>query len=76
MARVRIPLIFLSDLVSDYAPINFGAPNIKHPSLLSYPRQSLRQHKWDSNTRYRESPHFQDPLRLEKGYIETSMEIW
>jgi hypothetical protein len=50
----------VSDCLSDNAPINFGAPNIKPPCLLSYPRQSLRQHQWDSNTRYRDSPHFQD----------------
>ena len=29
-----------------------------------------KQHKWDSNTRYRDNPHFQDPLRLEKGYTK------
>ena len=46
IARVRIPQFCLSDCncLSDYAPINFGAPNIKHPGQLSYPRQSLKQH--------------------------------
>jgi hypothetical protein len=32
-------------LISDNAPINFGAPNIEHHCILSYPRQSLRQHQ-------------------------------
>ena len=34
--------------------------------LLSYRRQSLREHKCYLNTRYKDTPHFQDPLRLEK----------
>jgi hypothetical protein len=79
IARVRVPVMLyklysitdcVSDRLSDYVPINFGAPNIKHSCLLSYPRQSLRQSYWDSNTRYRDSPDFQDPLRLEKGYMD------
>ena len=34
----------------------------------SYQKQSLRQHKCDWKTRYRDTLHFQDPLRLKKGY--------
>ena len=60
IARFRIPLMLSKWL--------FGAPTIKHHCSLSYPRQSLRQHLLDSNTRYRDSPHFQDPPRLKKGY--------
>ena len=40
-----------------HAYIIFFAITDNH--LLSYPRQSLRQHQWVSNTRYRDSPHFQ-----------------
>ena len=49
IARVRIPQFCLSDCncLSDYAPINFGAPNIKHPGQLSYPRQSQKRHQCD-----------------------------
>ena len=32
----------LSDCFTDFAPINFGGLNIKHPCLLSYPRQSQK----------------------------------
>ena len=59
----------LHDCLSYYTPINFGGPNIKHPCLKSYSKQSLRQHKQDLNTRYRDSKHFLFKLRLGKGYL-------
>jgi hypothetical protein len=35
-------------------------------TLVQSLTQSLRQHQWDSNARYRDNPHFLAPLRLEK----------
>ena len=42
-------------------------------TLVQSLTQSLRQHQWDSNTRYRDNPHFQDPLRLKKGYAHCAL---
>ena len=64
--EVNCPSHCLTDCISDYEPINFGALNIKHPCLLSYSRQSLRQHSWDLNTCYRDYSHFQDSLWVKK----------
>jgi hypothetical protein len=40
-------------------------------SLRQSLTQSLRQHKWYSNARFRDNPNFHDTLRLEKGYEMT-----
>ena len=59
---------YLSDRFSNFSPINSGAPSIKHPCLLSYPKKSLKQHWWDSNTCFKDYTHFRDSLRLKKQY--------
>jgi hypothetical protein len=48
--------------------IGMGPWNWERQSWLvrNHFRQSLRQYKWDSNTRYRDNPNFQDLLRLQK----------
>ena len=33
-------------------------------------KQSLRQHQWDPNTRYRDSKRFRDEVPLEKGSVK------
>ena len=75
LAGVRIPLMVyqwwcLSDCFTYFlinnAPIHFGAPNIKHPGLLAYPKQSVRTRALV----YRDSPNRGQRRKQREGPVD------